>query len=50
VSLEELFVDGDVLDGDETLTRLVFGDGVYEERRVSVVDAIEEGWEIDCHL
>jgi hypothetical protein len=50
VSLKELFVDRDVLDGDETLTRLVFGDSVYEKRRVSVVDAVEEGWEVDRHL
>lgn len=48
--LEELFVDSHILDGDETPTRLVFGDSVYEERRVSVVDAVEEGWEIDWHL
>ena len=41
VPLEELFVNGDVLDGDEPTARLVLEDGVDEHRRIAVTQAIE---------
>ena len=41
MSLEEIFVDGDVLEGDQPLSRLVLGDGVDEERGKAVGEAIE---------
>ncbi len=36
VSLEEIFVDGDVLERDQPLPRLVLGDGVDEKRGKAV--------------
>ena len=35
MSLEELFVDRDVLDRDDAAARLVLGDGVDEKRRIA---------------
>jgi hypothetical protein len=46
MALEELFADGDVLDPDEPVARLVFGDGVEQRRGVSVVNAPEERWNV----
>ena len=45
MSLEEIFVDGDVLERDQPLPRLVLGDGVDEERGKAVGEAFE-----DVHL
>jgi hypothetical protein len=42
VALEEILVAGEVLDSDEPVTRFVFDNSVYEERRLTVVDAIEK--------
>ena len=41
VSLEKIFVDGDVLERDQPLPRLVLGDGVDEERGKAVGEAFE---------
>ena len=41
MALEEIFVDGDVLERDDPLSRLVLGDGVDEERGKAVADAFE---------
>jgi hypothetical protein len=46
VPLEELFVDGDVLDRDETPPGVVLGDGVDEERRLPVAVAVEEDGDV----
>ena len=42
VSLEEVFVDGDVLERDQPLPRLVLGDRVDEERGKAVREAFED--------
>ena len=47
MSLEELFVDGDVLDGDEPPAGLVLGDRVDEQRRKPVAEAVEEDGDVD---
>ena len=47
MSLEELFVDRDVLDGDETAARLIFRDRVHEEGRIPIAEPIEEDGDID---
>ena len=47
VALEELFVDGDVLDGDEPAARLVLGDRVNQRGRIPVAEAVEEGVDVD---
>ena len=44
--LEELLAHGDVLDGDQPDTRLVFDDGVDEKGGVSIVDAVEESGKV----
>ena len=44
VSLEEIFVDGDVLERDQPLPRLVLGDGVDEERGKAVGEAFEDAF------
>jgi hypothetical protein len=41
VSLEEVFVDGDVLECDEPLSRLVLADAIDEQRGKAVRQAIE---------
>ena len=49
VSLEEFFVDGDVLDRHEPPARLVLGDRVDEKRRIAVVNASEERRKVEGH-
>ena len=49
VSLEELLVDGDVLDRDEPPARLVLGDRVDEQRRIPVAQPVEENGDVDHH-
>ena len=49
VTLEELFVDGDALDGDQSAARLVFGNRVDEVGRVAVVIPIQQRREIEGH-
>ena len=49
VALEELLVDGDVLDGDQPPARLVLGDGVDEHRRIPVAQAIQRLRDVDRH-
>ena len=41
MSLEKIFVDGDVLERDQPLPRLVLGDGVDEQRGKAVGEAFE---------
>ena len=41
VALEELFVDGDVLERDQPLSRLMLGDAVDEQRGKAVGEAFE---------
>jgi len=43
MTLEELLADRDVLHRDEPASRFVLRDGIDEIRRVSIVDAAEEG-------
>ena len=47
MSLEELFVDGDVLDRDEPPAGLVLGDRVDEQRRIPVAEPVEEDGDVD---
>ncbi len=47
VALEELLVDRDVLDGDETATRFVLGDPIHEHGRKPVAQPIQENGNID---
>jgi hypothetical protein len=47
VTLEEFFVDGDVLDRDEPNARLVLHDRVDEEARIPVIDSFENGRQVD---
>ena len=49
VALEELFVDGDVLDGDEALARLVLGDPIDEQRRIAIAEAVENAGDAGVH-
>ena len=49
MSLEELLVDGDVLDRDEAPPRFVLEDGVDEHRRIAVAEAIQRLRDIDRH-
>ena len=49
MSLKELLVDGDVLERDETLARLVLRHGVDEEGRIAVVDARQNRGEVQRH-
>jgi hypothetical protein len=42
MSLEEFYVDRDVLDGDEPPPRVVLGDGVHETGRLPVAEAVQE--------
>jgi hypothetical protein len=41
VPLKESFVDGDVLDGHQAVTRLMLDDGVDEHGRIAIAQAIE---------
>ena len=45
--LEELFVDGDVLDRDEPPARLVLGDRVNEHGRIPVAEPVEQDVDVD---
>ena len=47
VALKEFFVDGDVLDGDETAARLVLRDRVDEHRRIPVAQPVQENGDVD---
>ena len=49
VTLEELLVDGDVLVRDQPVAGLVLGHRVDQQRRIAVVDAVEERWEVNRH-
>ena len=49
VPLEEIFVDGDVLDGDEPLAGLVLGDRVDERRRVPVAEPVDGFGDVEGH-
>ena len=44
--LEKLFVDRDVLDGDETAAGLVLGYRVHEQGRIAVAQPVEKNGEI----
>ena len=50
VALEELFVDGGVLDRDDPLTADVLGDGVDEVEGVPVAEPVEENWNVGRHV
>ena len=50
MSLEELFVDGDVLDRDEPPAGVVLGDRVHEQRRIPVAEPVEEDGDVDRSL
>ena len=45
--LEEIFVDGDVLDGLDPPPRLVLGDGVNQRRGIAVAEPVERGLDVD---
>ena len=47
MSLEELLVDGDVLDGHETPPRLMLGDRVHEHRRIPVAQPVKENGDVN---
>src|SRR5688572_4973644 len=47
MALKEFFVDGDVLDGDETPARLVLGDRVDEQRRIPVAQPVQEDGDVN---
>ena len=49
MSLEEIFVDGDVLDGHEPLARLVLGDRIDERRRIPVAEPVDDFGDVDGH-
>ena len=49
VSLEEFFVDRDVLDRDEPASGLVFRHRVNERRRIAVAEPLQGGADIDRH-
>jgi len=44
--LEEFFVDGDVLDGDEAPARLMLGDRVHQEGRLPIAQTVEEDGDV----
>ncbi len=48
MSLEEFFVEGDVLDADEA-PGLLLDDRVHQMGRIPVADAVEEGGDVDGH-
>jgi hypothetical protein len=50
VALEELFVDGGVLDRDNPFTTDVLGDGVDEVEGVPVAEPVEEYWNVGRHV
>ena len=49
MSGKELFVDGDVPDGDEPAACLVLGDRVHEDGRIAVAEPLQGGADIDRH-
>jgi protein-disulfide isomerase-like protein with CxxC motif len=49
VPRKELFVDGDVLDGHQAVTRLMLDDGVNEHGRIAIAQAIERLRYVDGH-
>jgi hypothetical protein len=49
MSLEELLVDRDVLDRDDPPPGLVLRDGVNEQRRIAVAEAVEEDGDVGAH-
>ena len=49
MSLEELLADGDVLDRDDAPPRFVLEDGVDEQRRIAIAEAIERLRDINRH-
>jgi hypothetical protein len=49
MTLEEFFVDGDVLDCHEPVARLVVRHRVDQERWIAIVNAVEQRWEIKGH-
>src|SRR5262245_31543562 len=47
MTLEEFFVDGDVLDRDDPPPRLVLGDRVDEDGRIPVTEPVEDEGDVD---
>jgi hypothetical protein len=47
VSLEEVLVDGDVLDGLDPPPRLVLGNGVNQRRGIAIAETVEGLQDID---
>jgi len=43
---EEIFVDREVLEGGEPGARLMLPDRVDQQRRITVINAVEERWKI----
>jgi hypothetical protein len=46
MTLKELLVDRDVLDGDETAAGVVLGNRVHEKRRLPIAEAVEEDGDV----
>ena len=47
MSLKEILVDRDVLVRDEPLTGFVLVDGVDEQGRMAITEAIEKNWDVE---
>jgi hypothetical protein len=49
MTLEEILVDGDVLDGDDPPAWIVIDDGVHEKRGIPVAQPVDEDRNVDGH-
>jgi hypothetical protein len=49
MALKEFLADGDVFDSDQPAARLVLSNGVHEQRRISITQAIQRLRDVDEH-